>query len=176
METIKSNVPFFSQYSDEIDEEWRNRSCGIAALKMVMDFLRKEDNANLSAMKLIRMGIKKNGYGKNGWTHSALVEIAKDFGISARQKEFKKNPNLGCRLLIKSLRRNLPVLVSAVKNFRETDKFHIVLLTGIKINNFGKVKGFFYHDPDAHEVYGAHRFATVNLFMEHWRKMAIFVY
>src|SRR3990172_1948517 len=40
----------------------------------------------------------------------------------------------------------------------------------------GLIKGFYYHDPDAHTPHeGKDQFVPIETFKKHWRRMAIFV-
>lgn len=171
---MKLNVPYSSQHLHVSEVYWQKRACGMACVKMVLDFLKK-DAPILD--DLLWQGVRIDGYGPSGWMHNALVSLLDMHGVSAKRKEFKTDElfEAGFREIIRSLLLGLPVVVSAVKKFEETKKFHMVLLTGFEKEN-GIVTGLYYHDPDGETPEeGTHRFVPYELFKKHWRRLAIFV-
>lgn len=176
----KLDVPYYSQYTDVKDEYWKPRACGVLCLKSVLNFFSKE---NLVPDEFIKLAVEKNAYGKNGWIHQGLVDVAKDFGVVLKRKEFrsenkKEQKRLfkeGIREIKNSLKKDKPVLVSVVKRFSETDKFHMVVLTGFKAS-FGMLKGFYYNDTDYQNAgEGKDIFVDISTFKKYWRRLAIFV-
>jgi hypothetical protein len=171
------DVPYYSQRLDVEEEYWQERSCGILCLKMAMDFLgRGRDNYQEKSIKeLVKMGVERGGFGPSGWVHDVLVLIARDFWLCAFRKEYKNNPEKGIKEILDFLEKGRPILASAIKDFREKDRFHIVLLTGLETDK-GDLKGFYYHEPDSYDrEKGKHKFVAIDAFKENWRKMAIFV-
>ena len=132
---MKLDVPYYSQKIDVKDPEWKNRACGIVCLKMVLDFYGKD---TLTPDELIKVGVEIGSYGPSGWIHDGLIDVAEKFGLQMRRKEFrsddikiqKKLLSDGINEISMSLEDGRPVLVSVVKNFKEVDKFHIVVLVG----------------------------------------------
>lgn len=176
----KLDVPYYSQYTDVKDEYWKPRACGVLCLKSVLNFNGKE---NLAPDEFIKIAVEKNAYGKSGWIHQGLVDIAKDFSVVLKRKEFRSENKKEQKRLLKegikelknSLKNNKPVLVSAVKRFSETDKFHMVVLTGYK-TSFGMLKGFYYNDTDYENAEkGKDIFVNIDTFKKYWRRLAIFV-
>jgi len=191
---MKLQVPFHSQRSEDVPEDRRNTACGIVALKMAMEFSLKHQGRVAPTMEaLIGEGMAINGYQKGiGWIHGQLVLIAHNHGVLAYREEYKsvlvdwirgtfsKSPfesamvDQGIEKFRRLLERRTVPLVSVSKNFKERDKFHLVVLTGFGEEN-GK-SGFYYHDPHYSEEYeGAHKFVDDETFRDHWRRLAIFI-
>ncbi len=175
---MKLNVPYYSQKVDVIDSEWKGRACGITCLKMVLDFY---DKNTPSLDELIKLGVASGAYGKSGWIHRGLIDIANKFDLVVESREFKSDDKIeilreeGIKQIIKSLREGVPVFVSIVKQFKYSDKFHMVVLVGLKEDEENP-EGFYYHDPDASTVEeGKNLFVSMETFRKHWRRMAIFV-
>jgi len=166
------DIPYYSQHLDVSDESWRSRACGILCLKMAMDFYGKDKK---DIIEMIKLGVDKEGYSPSGWKHDVLVDIAKEFGFSAFRKEYRDREEEGIKDILDFLKKGCPVMVSAVKNFSEKDKFHMVLLTGFE-GEGDEIKGFYYHDPDSlNGDDGKHKFVPKGTFKKYWRKMAIYV-
>lgn len=185
-EKIILDVPYCSQYLDVGDEYWKNRACGMACVKMVLDFYK--ENAAVkhrvfdSLDELIKQGVAKNGYCEHGWVHNVLVEIMKERGLEVFRKEYKsadydeqkKIIEQAIKETINFLRKKRPVIISAVRNFSDEKKFHMVILTGFQANKNG-VSGFYYNDPDAfNRKDGRNKFVPIDTFKKYWRKMSIY--
>lgn len=175
------SVPFYSQRINVSDAHWKERACGILSLKMVLDFL---GTKTPSSDEFIKEGISAGAYGEWGWTHTGLVSVAASFGVAMKQKEFRsQNPaeaeqllKEGVDELVLSLEKEKPVLISAIKKWKEEKKFHMMVLVGFEMDK-GVVKGFYYHDPDAYtESEGRDQFVPIETFKKHWRRMAIFIH
>jgi len=137
-----------------------------------MDFYGKDKK---DIMELVNLGVAMGGYSSSGWKHDVLVEIAKEAGFSASREEHLESEEDGLEDILAFLKSGSGVMVSAIKNFSETTKFHMVLLTGFESDS-GEIKGFYYHDPDSVDKDGGkHRFVHIETFKKYWRKMAIYV-
>ncbi len=168
---MKLDVPYYSQFLDVEDRYWMPRACGIVALKMVLDFHRKDIPP---IMELIEICSKAGGYGKSGWFHDALVSLAKSFGLESYRKE-KMDADGGTEEIVSSIRNGKPVLISAVKYILGQTKFHMVAVTGFEEKD-GVLTGIYYHDPEATDIEkGKHIFVGIDTFKREWRKMAIFI-
>ncbi len=118
---------------------------------------------------------------EEGWSHDILVLLAHNRGIPAYREEFRSRfcesqmEALGLEKISKVLQSGNPVIVSVSRQFRDKDKFHQVVLSGIENSN-GEVVGFYYHDPEfTGSEEGSHLFVSSSEFSEHWRKFAIFI-
>src|SRR3989344_3137686 len=173
-------VPFYSQHMVVKDPLWRLLSCGIVALKSVLDYLKVETP---DPDELIRIGLSYNAHSDSGWAHEGLVSVASLFGITMKRKEFRSQDSVEAEKLLKkgvdelvlSIEKGKPVLISAIKKWVETKKFHMMVLVGFEMDE-GVLKGFYYHDPDAYTPHeGKDQFVPIETFKKHWRRMAIFL-
>ncbi|HBB43986.1 MAG: hypothetical protein UW27_C0001G0012 [Parcubacteria group bacterium GW2011_GWA1_44_13] len=176
---MKISVPYYSQYLDVADELWRPRACGVACLKMLLE-AKGEHAPTLDEM--IAQGCAIGAHGEYGWKHDGLVALARQYGVKLSRNEWRQSESNtpdelneeGVNFLISELRSGRPVIVSAVKNFEEDDKFHMVILTGFEEES-GEVAGFYYHDSDtASRGDGENLYVPINIFRAKWRRMAIF--
>lgn len=178
---MRLDIPYYSQYRDVTDPEWQKRACGIACLKMLLD-ARGTETPLLDEM--IKNGVTLGAYSEHGWLHEGLIALGAQYGGELYRKEFRKkdaDPETAARLnregidtILQELEMGRPVIISAIKNFEISNKFHMVLVVGAEIEE-GVVKGFYYHDPDSYtETKGAYQFVSMGTFTTAWRRMAIF--
>jgi uncharacterized protein YvpB len=185
-------VPYYSQKLDVSNNDWKNKACGITSLKMLLDFFSVKQAPSIDELikELEFVGERI----REGVTHETIVILLRNHGINAYRQEFKsheiniKNGKVesnryekklidsGINKIVENLINELPVIISAVKKFKEKDKPHLVLIIGFEKDE-NSVKGFYYNDPDSNIVDGGKNlFVDLKTFKEHWRKMAIFVY
>lgn len=176
---MKLKVPYYSQYLDVTSKEWQPRACSIACLKMLLES--KGGQAPLLD-EMIAQGDAIGAYGESGWKQDGVIALAKQYGARLSRAEWRhseeKSPDElneeGIQFLILELRAGRPVLASAIKKFKEDDKFHLVVLTGFEEKD-GEVIGFYYHDSDTQaREEGENLFVHIETFRTKWRKMAIF--
>ena len=174
---ILLNAPYYSQWRDVKDADWQYRSCGIASLKMAMDFFGNADG-NLSLDGLIKEGLSLSAYKPNvGWIHDGLVLIAKKHGF---ENSFRKEwPNVessvsnknGVGIIVSILEENIPVLASV----KSGTGGHLILLIGFKKEG-DALNGFYYHDPDAKKTSeGMNKFIPAKDFLGLWKGRIIVV-
>ncbi|HAT68831.1 MAG: hypothetical protein A2481_04390 [Candidatus Yonathbacteria bacterium RIFOXYC2_FULL_47_9] len=177
---MRLDISYYSQYRDVTDPEWQKRACGVVCLKMLLD-ARGIQTPPLDEM--IQDGVTLGAYSENGWLHDGLIELGAKYGGNLYRKEFRKkdaDPETAERLnhegidaLLHELEAGRPVIISAIKNFEISNKFHMVLVVGAEIEE-GIVKGFYYHDPGSYtDTKGAYQFVPMNIFSKTWRRMAI---
>jgi len=171
-------VPYYSQRTDVFDPDWQKRACAMACLKMTLDFL---GTKTPSLDEMIQQGVALNAYGPSGWIHEGLAKVALAYGKTIEPTEFRSEDkeeaemflNKGIIALVRSLAEGIPVPVSAIKEFKHTDKFHMVILVGAKTEQ-GSLEGFYYHDSDANSAdEGKNKFVPLDTFKKHWRRMAL---
>src|SRR3989344_1766406 len=132
---------------------------------------------------MIKDGVALGAYGPSGWIHSGLIALAGKYGMKLARAEWRttdiktadKLNKEGIAFLVSELRAGRPVIVSAIRRFKEADKFHMVVLVGFKGRGRG-VDGFYYHDPDSRtRERGESQFVPIEIFRSTWRRMAISV-
>jgi ABC-type bacteriocin/lantibiotic exporter with double-glycine peptidase domain len=85
------NIPLYSQHLDVTKEEWRHRACGVVALLMVMEALKKEKIATPD--ELIEKGLELEAYKEGvGWYHKGLVRIAEAYGFKGENFDWTFEP------------------------------------------------------------------------------------
>jgi len=160
-------VPHFVQYYNINKDYWKERSCGIASLAMVLDFYGK----NIDLDKLIKQGLEKYPYDKNtGWRHDVIVELAQDYGLESRRTEDETVENL-----IKSLNQNEPVIISIHKNFDSENGGHLAVLCGYFATESDGIVGFYVNDPIGPQYKHKYQLIEYDKFIKGWKKRAIYI-
>src|ERR1043166_6349013 len=142
---MQYDVPFSSQYTDLGHHEWRARGCGIASLKMAMDFYRPGPSLD----ELLTVGREIGAYREGiGWSHRGLVELARRYGFEgfnadwAEKGPTPKTVQESCELLLAELQKG-PVLASVFAGLDpERGGGHIVVVTGFQDGLI------FFNDPE----------------------------
>jgi hypothetical protein len=130
---MRYEVPFFSQSTDIQSDDWKYRGCGLASLKMVIDFWNaKEGKDQVSFDSVFEVGMAAKAYAEGvGWTHLGLVKTASGFNFSAY------NADLAFISLDDAFERLIndlnigPVIVSVHPRFdASASGGHLVVVTG----------------------------------------------
>ena len=166
MKDIKIELPICDQYDKAHDPAWTYRICAICSLWMLLKL--NDYKFNTSVMDLVKMGLAKDGYLENiGWKHSAIVELANDFGLELQYaKRFFYTPEekeSGLLIINRNLENDQPVLVS-VHGIKDS---HMLVVHGLRESG-GKIIGYHIQDPDGH-VHGHNYFLTKQEFLLSWR-------
>jgi hypothetical protein len=184
-------VPYISQYSNSIEKDWQNRSCGIACVAMLLGYYNLEDN---SPMKLINEGVSIGGYCNQGWFHESLVRLLRNHGVNAYAQEFRsvnvspenktfeinsletKMIDEGLVKIIQEIDSGHPVMLSVGPGFNTNKENHLILIIGYDLSD--KKEQFIIHDPDAvtEETMHIEMFVDIAKIRKFWRKFAIFSY
>ncbi len=168
-------VPAYSQHVDVKNRFWQPRSCGVVALKMILDFWHREEGAVRRAPPttpaLIRLTHNRGAYIRNvGWSHRGLAMVAKRFGLAGRNCDWAKFPPLRAFPKLKRELRRGPVLASIYRGLRPNHHGHLVVVTGIR-------KGVVHYlDPDSKTRAGIARRASVKKFLNGWKRRIIVIY
>lgn len=167
---MRSSVPAYSQYLDVKNRAWRRRSCGIVALKMLMDHYKPRHAARRTLPRLIARGQHAGAYIRNvGWSHRGLAHLAGRYGFRGKNYDWwKRSPRLALKALNIHLKKG-PVLASIYRNLRPNAHGHLVVVTEVKR---GVVR---YHDPDSPTRHGIMRRAPLNKFLAGWKRRIIVV-
>lgn len=184
-------VPYVSQYSLGRDSDGLSRACGAACVKMILDYHGKSvDFLDLVKEGQTMIGAYISGI---GWSHAGLAALLRNHNVGAYAEEFRS-------ILVDSKNREFlpspfeaghvergiqkiagkiidwkqPVIISGVKNWKEKDKWHLMVITGVEKEG-EEIKGFYYHDPDDENKEGKNNFVDKETFRTYWRKFAIFI-
>jgi hypothetical protein len=206
------DVPYYSQLTEVevagLDDEWKSRSAGLLCLKMVMDYWHFKSKSEVPGLvSLLHVAREQKAINsKHDWIHAGIVRTAEHFeflawrrkwSLSKDEEAFFKKEGLergGLSLLEKQTHRegimtltnaivaDIPVIISVPKEFGNTNKSHLVVVTGIRKDAIlGKYKGFYINDPynaGPARRSGAERkdeFISQERFINHWNRRAIFV-
>ena len=103
MKNIHQNVPFYSQrlHTDNYQEEgfadfedalyWSKRICGLACLKMAIQYLIKEEKS-VPLKELLDKGLALNAFTESlGWIHNGLVSISSSYGLIGGRESIGDN-------------------------------------------------------------------------------------
>lgn len=162
-------VPRYSQFLDVKSNVWRRRSCGIVAMKMVLDYWRGTARTP-SLATLIREGAASHAYLRNaGWRHAGLSALARRHGLAGRRLDWRKLTAVQAFEKLRREAKRAPTITSIHRNLDPKRGGHLVVVTGIE-------KGtVFYHDPDSKSRRGVARRARTAKFLKGWRRRAIAV-
>ena len=167
--SMRLDIPFVSQYSDSVPNDWQHRSCSVTNLFIVLSFFGVEKDLTITS--LIQEGESIGAYGPHGWIHEGIVRLAHNHGIHAYAEEFRSlDAGIAERLVMDGIEKikemlkvGFPTIVSIQK---ENGAYHTITITGVSDT------GFICHDPEMTEV----NEITFETFVSRWRKLAIFVY
>ena len=205
LQDIFIDVPFYSQLDDShgLDEYWKTRSCGIFALKMVLDYWRTAQGLEpISAKELLSASDVLNGRNdRAGWLHATIVMVARQYGFIAWRRGWMLSSDGRRRFaaegagertleiidsqhreeayptLVSALDKGYPVIVSVARNFSEVHKPHMVVLTGVRRGeDKDDFRGFYYNDPyDPENELRKNHYVSLGDFVNMWRSQAIFI-
>ncbi len=160
-------IPLYSQFLDVSLKDWRDRSCGIVALKMLMEFLGAETP---NADTLIKEGIEAGAYIPNvGWKHQGLVDLAVQHGLRGERFDWSgRTPGEALRNL-KKLLASGPVLCSIHRDFDPERGGHLIVVTGMENRSVS------YADPAAERRDEISASVPVQMFMDGWKCRGIVI-
>ncbi len=129
-------VPFYSQLTDISKRTWQYRGCGITALKMVFAYWNHRNGLyqNPPLWSLLKTGLRIGAYIPDvGWSHTGLVNIARQYGYDGFNRDDFKRPTEETLIRLQDDLKCGPLLVSVYSGF-DPDKGggHIVTLAGIE--------------------------------------------
>ncbi len=158
-----------SQLRDVTDPSWHLRSCGIACIKMVMEFLDSTQHVP-SLDDLIVEGVAAGAYlPEKGWLHRGLATLATKHGFDATNYDWSAlAPEEAFRDFLACLEL-YPVIASVTKEFSPSKDGHLVVVTGIQDDKV------FVNDPfrenDTDMVYAV----GLDFFLECWTQRIVFL-
>lgn len=156
-------VPFYSQFNDISQADWKKVGCGIASLAMLISFYEDEP---VSVDGLLKKGISDHAYlDSSGWIHSGLINLSHEYGLDGVSRSVA---NLKMPEAFSELEKELetgPVMASVHYTFEPTNPIpHLVVVNGVAD---GKV---FYNDPAEENGGGS---LSIDKFQKAWKKRYI---
>lgn len=187
---MKREVPYYSQFVDVKNPEWKARACSVVCLKMALDYFIPGHSPSVD--DLIEEGVIIGGYAEHGWKHPFISLLAHNHGVSAYCEEFRSLAvnvydktfsksqfedamlDTGIKKITTTLQAGGLVIASVPRNMQSGGTFHTVLLIGFEEKD-GEIVGFYYHDPDAEGDPKEDQFVNLSDFKKLWRRMGIFI-
>lgn len=166
-------VPSYSQYLDVPEEKWRGRSCGVIALKMLLDYSKNKTLTDSPTVQtIIRLGLSQKAYIPGiGWKHKGLVRIAHHFHFRAKNFDWA---NQSKKIALDKLFRLLdkqPIIASIYQDVKTKKGGHLVVLTGV---DRPKEK-LFMIDPAEKTRKKENRHLSIKTFMSCWKQRIIVI-
>jgi hypothetical protein len=184
-------MKYFSQQDESVSPDLRRKICGLACVKMIIDYYNPEQEKDIN--ELIEEGNLIGAYDENQngglWLHDGLVRLMRNYGISCYPQEFRSvKVNLetkefeeskhedalmqkGIEKIMRFVKKDKPIIASFKAGFSENTDSHLVLITGMKTKKDDNSPIFMVHDP----ISGPDLEITLDHFLKYWKKMVIFV-
>jgi len=156
-------VPFYSQFNDISDPNWRKVGCGIASLAMLIEFYKPNQ---ISVDKLLQKGINNNAFLPNaGWIHNGLINLANEYGLQGTTNDISFLDNNSAFTRLEDILEEGPVMASVHYTFDPQNPIpHLVVINGIDGNTVH------YNDPA--EDFGGGTISREK-FLKAWKKRYI---
>ena len=160
------NVPFYSQFQDIPQVEWKMEGCGIASLAMEAGFYTQK---KISVPELLNRAIDSGAYAPGvGWKHAQLAALAELYGLTGQNYDLSDLGSAAALSQLESFLLNGPVIASIHNKFNPKATLgHLIVVTGLDND------AVFYHDP----AYGQKTERSISLakFMQGWKQKIIVV-
>lgn len=160
---VVPTVPFYSQFTDIGDPNWKKVGCGIASLAMLIEYY--EPNS-VSVDTLLREGINAHAYLSNaGWTYAGLIGISKKYGLTGTSYDLGTSGMETAFSQLETALKAGPVMVSIHYKFEPQNPIpHLVIANGIKDGVL------YYNDPASVQGGGS---ISIERFKLAWKKRYI---
>ncbi len=154
-----------SQFLDIKNKKWKNKSCGVVALTMLIN---QKLNKNLNPNKILQGILKKDAYLKNiGWKHKELTEHGKEFGVNIQSYDLAQNKDEYAILKLFEALKKGAVIASVHKEFNPKNNGHLIILVGLKNNKI------YFYDPEKKERNEILQKVNIYRFQKGWKKRFI---
>lgn len=159
------NVPFYSQFHDIEQSQWKKVGCGITSLAMVINYYEPEA---VSVNTLLVRGIASGAYNnKYGWVHKDLIQLTEKYGLDGESYDVTALSKTAAYTKFTNYLSEGPVIVSVHYKFDPRSSIpHLVVIDGFD-GNF-----LYYNDPAAA---GGTKKISVTDFQKGWKKKFIVV-
>jgi len=124
-------IPFYSQFGDISDPEWKKVGCGIASLAMLIDYYTGLDE---SVDELLGRGRESGAYITSaGWSHAGLIKLSEAYGLNGSSNSLSHlSADEAFEKLIEVVEEG-PVMVSVYYTFTPGHPIpHLAVVTDIK--------------------------------------------
>jgi ABC-type bacteriocin/lantibiotic exporter with double-glycine peptidase domain len=170
---MRVDVPRYSQYLDVKNRFWQPRSCGIVALKMVLEYWHRAGKIahSPSIPALNRAGHKLGAYIRNvGWSHVGLVRLARRYGMDGVKYDWSLLSGREALKKLPPLMRRGPVLASVWRYPKKRQGGHLVVLADVAGNRV------YLLDPAATHKNEIARTVSRQEFVTEWKRHIIVLF
>lgn len=161
------NVPPRSQYIAIHHHDWKNKSCGVVSVGMILLFYKKIVDLNV----LLEQGLKMRAFKEPvGWIHKGLARLARKYNLHAKTYDWSTNPLEEAFLKLFSFIEYGPVIASVHKNFDPQEGGHLIVITGYK-------DGYvYYNEPASEKNQSIKRKIPKEKFLNGWKRRIVALY
>lgn len=106
-------------------EYWGDRACGVACLKMILEYYDKE---KVPLVDLLRNGLLAGAYSDRGWIHHGLANLGRQYGLPGLATKVDTSADIEAILLTTG-----PFIASVTLHFPEDGRKggHLVVVCGL---------------------------------------------
>ena len=169
---MKFDVPAYSQFLDLEDEEWKDRSCVIVSLKMLLDYWNNDSEVTSEDLEnLITEALASDAYIPGiGWKHKELVDVAKAHKMDGENLDWtSEHPDIAFNKMLPYLEKH-PVIASVFKDLKAGESGHLVVVTGYEDGNI------YYNDADSKDREGIKRSVPLKEFLDGWTRRIVVIH
>lgn len=168
---IVLTVPLVDQLKDVKDKKWKDKSCAICSMKIMMGF-NDEKHLDIGIGQLINKAMKMGGYLRGiGWKHRTIIDLAKKYKIKLGFiKKFPKTAEEKAgwlKKLEKGIINGKPAMVSVYYKLNKKNGGHLVVVNGI-LKKGKIILGYHVQDPDS-RFRSNNYYISKNKFLLGWR-------
>lgn len=156
-------IPFYSQFKDIESVSWRNKSCGIASLAMIINYYRP---GTITPQQLLIQGINSGAYVADaGWSHQGLINLAQKYDLVGETYYLTELSSSEAFDQFNDVIKEGPAIVSIHYKFDPKNPIpHLVVITNIEGDTV------YYNDPATD---GGNKEISVDQFKKAWKKRFI---
>ncbi len=160
-------VPPRSQYIAIHHHAWKDKSCGIVSVGMILSFYKKRVDLNV----LLAQGLKLNAFKEPvGWIHQGLVRLAQLHKFQAKAYDWSKDSIEEAFLKLVSFLEEGPIIASIHKDFDPQNGGHLIVVTGYRD---GLV---YYNEPASRKGEPLKRKIIKEKFITGWKRRMVALY
>ena len=129
-DTPRTDVPFFSQFTDISSKSWQKVGCGIASLAMLIEYY---EPGSVEVETLLDEGIAARAFLPDaGWTHAGLIGLAKKYGLTGASHDLSGSSMSAAFSELTRVVEEGPVMVSVHYTFDPKNPIpHLVVVNDV---------------------------------------------